>query len=243
VRRIRIRQPVPPASARQGLRAKRAARLWADRAGNAILEFAILAPAFIALILGVLHTALIYLAQEGLQTAVESASRLVATGSAQTLAITVSGVTHTGMTAAEFKNAICNGVTATDSRTGTSVTYAKALPPFLACDRLAVNVAVVPAGCTNPSLANPTYTYTSGVLTSTGTGFGQASCNGSTNNNAGLAGSQSRLAVLQLMYLWPTAKGPLGLNFVNQPNNNRLMIATAVFTIEGYGCAPGSTTC
>jgi hypothetical protein len=102
---------------------------------------------------------------------------------------------------------------------------------------------VVPAGCTSPNLANPTYTYTSGVLTSTGTGYGQASCNGSTNANAGLAGTQSRLAILQLIYLWPTAKGPLGLNFVNQPNNNRMMVATAVFTIEGYGCAPGSTTC
>jgi Flp pilus assembly protein TadG len=235
VRRIHSRQPVPQDPARDGL--------WADRAGNAILEFAFLAPAFIALILSILHTALIYLAQEGLQTAVEAASRLVATGSAQTLAITVNGVTHTGMSAAEFKNAICNGVTATDSRTGTSVTYAKALPPFLDCSRLAVNVAVVPANCTNPSLAAPTYTYTGGVLTSTGAGYGQASCNGSTNTNTGLAGTQSRLAILQLMYLWPTTNGPLGLNFVNQPNSNRLMVATAVFTIEGYGCAPGSTTC
>lgn len=237
MRRIRSCPPAQPAGPAARLRG-----LWRDAAGNTLLEFAFVAPAFIALILGVLHTALIYLAQSGLQSAVEQASRLVATGSAQTLAITSGGVTNTGMTAAQFKTAICQGITGTDSR-GNSVTYTKALPPFLACDRLAVNVAVVPANCTNPSTANPTFTYTNGVLTSTGTGYGQANCDGTGNTNTGLAGTQSRLAILQLMYLWPTKTGPLGLNFVNQPNGNRLMVATAVITIEGYSCPSGMSSC
>lgn len=217
-------------------------RLLRDTSGNAILEFAFVAPAFIALILAILHTALIYVAQEGLQTAVEASTRLVATGNAQTLAIGSGTSAHTGMTAADFKSAICNGVTGTNAR-GVSVTFPKALPPFLACDRLAVNVMVVPAGCSNPTIPNPNYTYTNGVLTSTGTAYGQANCAGTTNANAGLAGTQSQLAILQLMYLWPTTSGPLGLNFVNQPNGNRLMVASGVFVIEGYACPSGVTSC
>lgn len=220
----------------------RAGRLRDDTSGNALLEFAFIAPAFIALILAVLHTALIYLAQEGLQTAAENAARLIATGNAQTLTIGSGSTAYTGMTAANFKTAVCNGISGRDAR-GNTVTYPGALPPFLACNRLAVNVALVPAGCTSPRLSPPTYTYTGGTLTSTNTGFGQANCAGTTNSNAGLSGSQSQLAVLQLLYLWPTVSGPMGLNFVNQPGNNRLMVATQVFTIEGYTCPSGSSTC
>lgn len=226
-----------------GATRRSAAALWRDRAGNAILEFAFVAPAFIALILAILHTSLIYMAQEGLQTAAEASTRLIATGNAQTLTIGSGGTSHLGMTATDFKSAICNGMTGTNAL-GVTVTYPKALPPFLACDRLAVNVMLVPAGCTNPSTVNPTYTYNaSGVLTSTGTGYGQANCAGTTNSNGGLAGSQTQLAILQLMYLWPTTSGPLGLNFVNQPNGNRLMVATAVFTVEGYACPSGVSSC
>lgn len=235
--------PHPPASPDpRRSRRRRAAGLWRDCAGAAILEFAFIAPAFIALILAILHTSLIYMAQEGLETAVENSSRLIATGSAQTLAVASGGSTHTGMSAAEFKTAICRGITGTNAR-GATVTYPPTLPPFLACDRLAVNVELVPANCTNPSTTNPTYTYTNGALTSTGTGYGQANCAGTTNSNGGLAGSQTQLAILQLIYLWPTAPGPLGLNFVNQPNGNRLMVATSVFTVEGYDCPTGSSTC
>ena len=88
-------------------------RLWADESAAVLMEYAFVGPPFIALILAILHTSLIFLAQEGLETAAESTSRLIMTGQAQTA----------GYTAASFKTAAC-----------------ASLPKFLACDRLYVDV-------------------------------------------------------------------------------------------------------
>jgi Flp pilus assembly protein TadG len=80
--------------------------------GGPIIEFAMVAPAAIALLLAVLHVALIYLAQEGLETAAETSARLIMTGQAQ----------QSAMSQSDFKAAAC-----------------KALPPFLTCDHLYVD--------------------------------------------------------------------------------------------------------
>ncbi|WP_068079550.1 TadE/TadG family type IV pilus assembly protein [Novosphingobium rosa] len=221
-------------------------RLWqallADTSGGPAIEFALVVPAFIALLLGILHIALIYLAQEGLETAVEAASRLILTGNAQTMQLGSGTSAYTGMSSSDFKTAVCNGLTGKDS-SGNSVTYASALPPFLACSRLYVNVQIMPAGCTSPTVSTPTFNYTNGVLTSNSTSYGNSSCDGTTTSNSGLSGSQNDLVVVQLAYLWPTISAPLGLNFINQANGNRLLVATSVVTVEGYACATGSTTC
>lgn len=204
------------------------AELWANRDGAAALEFAIVGPAFIALLLAILYTIMIYLAQQMLETAAQSAGRLLLIGSAQTT--TLNG--HTGMTAAEFKNAICNGVSGTDA-SGTAITIPKALPPLLLCSRLTVNVTTA-TSYNVASTAAPTFTYnSSGVITSTGTGYTTQS--GSSGKN--------RIVVLQLIYLWPTGKGPLGLNLIDQPNNNHMLVATSVFTTEDYSCAASQTAC
>lgn len=204
------------------------ADLWRDRSGTAVLEFAIAGPAFIALILAIMYTLSIYLAQQMLESAAQSAGRLLLIGSAQTM--TLNG--HTGMTAAEFKNAICNGTSGTDSN-GQTITIAKSLPPLLDCSRLTVNVATATAY--NVANANaPTFTYDSnGVLTSTGTGY---------NYQSGSSG-RSRIVVVQLIYLWPTGRGPLGLNLTNQPNSNRMLVATSVFTTEDFACSSSQTSC
>lgn len=204
------------------------ADLWQNREGAAALEFAIVGPAFIALLLAILYTIMIYLAQQMLETAAQSAGRMLLIGSAQTT--TLNG--HTGMTATEFKNAICNGVTGTDAN-GTAITIPKALPPLLSCSRLTVNVTTATT-YNVASTAAPTFTYnSSGVITSTGTGYTTQS--GSSGKN--------RIVVLQLVYLWPTGKGPLGLNLINQPNNNRMLVATSVLTTEDYSCAASQTSC
>ena len=202
--------------------------LWKNRDGAAALEFAIVGPAFIALLFAILYTIFIYLAQQMLETAAQSAGRLLLVGSAQTT--TLNG--HTGMTAAEFKDAICNGVTGTDSN-GAAITIPKSLPPLLSCARLTVNVATA----TTYNVASggaPTFTYnSSGVLTSTGTGY---------SNQSGGSG-KNRILVVQLIYLWPTGKGPLGLNMINQPNSNRMLVATSVITTEDYSCSASQTSC
>lgn len=206
------------------------------------MEFAFVAPPFVALVLGILHIALIYMAQEGLETAVESAARLVMTGAAQS--ITTGNSSTAGISASDFKSAVCNGITGKDAN-GSSVTYPGVLPPFLTCDRLTVNVQVVPTGCTSPTITVPTYNYnkTTGALTSTSAGFGTVSCDGKTTGSDGIGTTQGKLIIMQLAYLWPTVSGPLGLNFVNQSyGNNRLLVATYTFTVEQYLCPTNAST-
>lgn len=207
------------------------------------LEYAFVAPVLIALLVAILNIALIYLAQEGLETATESAARLVMTGDAQTMTIGSGSTAYTGMTAANFKTAVCSGLSGTDVN-GNAVTYPGSLPPFLSCNRLAVNVEIIPAGCTSPTITTPTYTYnSSGTLTGTGSGYGNVTCSGASNDNAGLSGSQGNLVVLQLSYLWPTITSPGGLSAINQSGASRLLVATYVFTVENYLCASGASSC
>ncbi|MEO5586230.1 MAG: TadE/TadG family type IV pilus assembly protein [Novosphingobium sp.] len=204
------------------------ARLAKNRDGAAAVEFAIVGPAFLALLFAILYTISIYFAQQMLETAAQSAARLLLVGSAQTM--TLNG--HTGMTAAEFKDAICNGATGTDS-SGAAITIPKSLPPLLSCSRLTVNVTTATTYNVTSGAA-PTFTYnSSGVLTATNTGY---------SNQSGGSG-KNRILVVQLIYLWPTGRGPLGLNLVNQPNSNRMLVATSVLTTEDYACSSSQTSC
>ncbi|WP_343613203.1 TadE/TadG family type IV pilus assembly protein [Novosphingobium sp.] len=217
-------------------------RLWANRDGGVAMEFAFVAPPFVALVLGILHIALIYMAQEGLETAVENAARLVMTGAAQSM--TTGTNSAAGMSATDFKSAVCSGISGKDSN-GNAVTYSGVLPPFLTCDRLTVNVQVVPTGCTSPTITVPVYTYdkTTGKLTGTSAGYGTVSCDGTSTGTNGIGSTQGKLVIMQLAYLWPTVSGPLGVNFVNQNyGNNRLLVATYTFTVEQYLCPTDPST-
>ena len=66
--------------------------------GNAAVEFALVAAPFFALLIAILETALVFFAQQVLQTATTEASRLIMTGQAQSGALTAS----------QFKQDICN---------------------------------------------------------------------------------------------------------------------------------------
>lgn len=196
--------------------------------GVAAVEFAIVGPAFIALLLAALYTILTYLAQQMLESAAQDAGRLLLVGSAQTMKLANGNV---GMSASDFKNAICNGTSGTDAN-GNAVTIPPLLPVMLSCNRLTVNVKTATAYNVNTMTA-PTFTYTNGVVTATGTGF---------NDQSGGSG-QNRIVVLQLIYLWPTGTGPLGLNLTNQPNSNRMLVANSVFTTESYSCSASQSSC
>jgi Flp pilus assembly protein TadG len=86
------------ARARRFLRARAPRALLRRQDGNAIVEFALVAAPFLALLMAILETALVFFAQQVLQTATTQASRLIMTGQAQ------SG----GETAAQFQQAVCN---------------------------------------------------------------------------------------------------------------------------------------
>lgn len=214
---------------------RRLSALWRDSEGATMIEYAFVGPPFIALVLACLHTALVYLAQEGLETTAESAARLLLTGQAQTLQTYSGSTVTTGMTAAQFKQAICGTLTykASATATGTTAFGGTMLPPFLTCDRLTVNVTVSSSYAT-ASTGAPTFTYnSSGTLTSTGTGY--------TTTTGG--NGQNLIQVVQLIYLWPTVTGPLGFSLVNQTGGNRMLVATQVLSTESYLCPTGITSC
>jgi len=69
---------------------------WCERGATAV-EFALVAAPFLALLIAVLETLLVFFAQQVLQTATTEASRLIMTGQAQTA----------GTTAAQFQADVC----------------------------------------------------------------------------------------------------------------------------------------
>jgi len=106
-------------------RASRARALAVCQRGGPTLEFALVAPMLIALIVGVIYTALIFLAQQGLDTAAETAGRLVMTGQAQSGALTQSQF-QTQACAALPRYLPCAGHLFVDVQTVSSGNYADA---------------------------------------------------------------------------------------------------------------------
>ncbi len=66
--------------------------------GATAVEFALVATPFVALLIAILETAIVFFAQQVLQTAATQAGRLIMTGQAQTA----------NMTASQFKTQVCN---------------------------------------------------------------------------------------------------------------------------------------
>jgi Flp pilus assembly protein TadG len=106
-------------------------RFCVARRGTTAVEFALIAPAFIALLLAVIQTTIFLFAQQVLQNAAVESGRLFMTGSAQ----------NGGLTQAQFLNDICPMVQA-----------------MFTCSKVMVNVqASSSAGGVSPS--EPTLTY------------------------------------------------------------------------------------
>ncbi len=86
-----------PKAGRQPLR-----RLCRCRRGSTAVEFALIAVPFLALLLAICETGLVFLAQEELQTATSQAARLIMTGQAQ----------KQGIGASQFQQDVCANVAA-----------------------------------------------------------------------------------------------------------------------------------
>ncbi|QSR18106.1 TadE/TadG family type IV pilus assembly protein [Novosphingobium sp. KA1] len=104
-----------------------------DTSGATIIEFAIVAPVFLAVLVAILQVALVYLAQDGLEGATETASRLLATGQAQ----------QAGMNAAQFQTAACSS-----------------LPSYMNCSGLMVDVRTA-SSFSSADTGMPVLTYDS----------------------------------------------------------------------------------
>jgi Flp pilus assembly protein TadG len=83
------------ASARTVLR-----RFRRNRRGSAAVEFALVAPAFFALLFAIIETALIFFASQVLETVTQDSARLIMTGQAQSASLTQ----------AQFKANVCGRI-------------------------------------------------------------------------------------------------------------------------------------
>lgn len=167
-------------------------RLLRDTKGASVLEFAFIAPMFFAMLISILQTALVYLAQDGLETAAEGAGRLLMTGQAQ----------QANWTAATFKTETC-----------------KALPPFLKCSDLMIDVQTV-SSFSGTTMASPALTYNS---------------NGAITNSFSFSpGTGGAIVVVRLMYLWPVLPAPMGFSLANERGSKRKLMATSILRSETY---------
>lgn len=91
---------------------KGVAALVADCSGAAIIEFALCASAFLGLLIGILQIAIVFFAQQGLQTSAESVARKILTGQVPA-----------SMTKDQFRTQAC-----------------AQLPVFMKCDNLYIDV-------------------------------------------------------------------------------------------------------
>jgi Flp pilus assembly protein TadG len=77
-------------------------RFRRNRRGSAIVEFALVAPVFFALLFAIIETGIMFLASQVLETITQSAARQIMTGQAQT----------GGMTQAQFQTYVCSQIPA-----------------------------------------------------------------------------------------------------------------------------------
>lgn len=152
--------------------------LRTDRRGAVIVEFALVAAPFIALLLAILQSSLAYLAQEALESAVEVAARGIVTG--QTQAADLQGL-GTGLTKAQlaerFRSKGC-----------------QSLPSFLSCSRLFVDVQSVAAGATIPTGGMGALNFDAVTRKFTDLSYD--------------VGSQGSLVTVRFIYLWPMPIAP-----------------------------------
>ena len=112
----------------------------ADRKGATAVEFALVAAPFIALLVALIQTFLVFFAQQLLETAVNQSSRVILTGQAQAQ----------NLTQAQFAQAVCSN-----------------LPILFNCNNLMIDVEVA-SSWSSASTGTPNLTYDSnGNVTNT----------------------------------------------------------------------------
>jgi Flp pilus assembly protein TadG len=107
---------------------RRGRALASGERGSAAIEFALVFPVFIAVVLATLQAASIFLVKAFFESAAEQAARVVLTNQTETL------------TAAQFQTEVCNQLTA-----------------LFNCSQVIVELEPLPAGTTNLSSLLPTF--------------------------------------------------------------------------------------
>ena len=180
-----------------------------DKTAGAAIEFALIAPMVISLILATLQLVLVFLAQAALETACEGSARYVLTGQAQTNFQGVYDSNNNLITTPQqqFYNYVC-----------------AQMPSFMGCGYLFADVTSG-ASYSTVTLGEPTWTFDSkGNVTNT------FSYN---------PGTQGAIVVVRLYYFWPVISiFGFNITSVTDTNAKNTMydvlIATSVAKTEGY---------
>lgn len=95
-------------------------RFRRNRGGSAVVEFALVAPMFIALLFAIIETALMFYASQVLETVTQDSARKIMTGQAQ----------DKKLTAAQFKDEVCSRVAALFDCAGGIYVDVRSYPSF-----------------------------------------------------------------------------------------------------------------
>ncbi len=180
-------------------------RFGRSERGAGAIEFALVAAPFLALLIALLQTALVFFAGRVLEEVVSESSRYIMTGQAQ----------QSNMTKSGFANYLCTG---SDT--------AGLVSALFTCSKFNINVQ------NYDSFASAS-TSTQSVAGFNAQGQALDS-RGNVINWSWSPGDAGDIVVVQVIYPWPIVLGPLGFNLSNVTNGTRMLVATAVFKNEPY---------
>jgi Flp pilus assembly protein TadG len=176
------------------------------RKGATAVEFALVAAPFLALLVALLQTAMVFFAARMLDEITEEASRYVLTGQTQTA----------NMNAAQFRTHVCTG----------DATLTKLVSALFTCSSFLISAQ---------SYANFAAANTNDPIVGFNANNQPVDANGNVLTMPWSPGNPGDVVVLQIMYQWPVIGGPLGFSLSSpNANGNRLLMSTAVFRNEPY---------
>jgi Flp pilus assembly protein TadG len=174
--------------------------------GATAVEFALVAAPFLALLVALLQTAMVFFAARMLDEITEEASRYVLTGQAQTA----------NMSASQFRTHVCTG----------DAILTKLVSALFTCNNFLINVQ---------SYSNFAAANTNDPIAGFNGSNQAVDSNGNVLTMVWAPGNPGDIVVLQIMYQWPVVGGPLGFSLSSpNSNGNRLLVSTAVFKNEPY---------
>src|SRR6478609_5943817 len=180
-------------------------RFRRNRRGATVVEFALVAPMFFALLFAIIETAIMFFASQVLETVTQNSARVILTGQAQA---------QNGSVAACQVTA---GVVSACDQTTFKTYVCSQIPAMFDCDKLYVDVQSYSNSFASVTLSDH---VTNGTFDGSGLGF-----------NAGTAG---QVVVVRLFYQWPIFVTGLGYKLFNINGNKRLLVATVAFQNEPF---------
>lgn len=186
---------------------RRGGRLARDEDGAVLVEFALLAVPFFALVFAILETSLTFLAQQVLDSALQDATRSIRTGQSQT-----------SWNTEEFRREICGRTfglfECSASEAGTERLRVK-VEPVTDFDTAVAQIGLpVDPTCSEPGAEEDDCDWTLTESFDDGQG--------------------NDVIIAQAFYKWPTVVNLPWFNLANQAGNNRLLAAVRVFKNEPF---------